>query len=182
MRIIAGEKKGLRLKSLEGVHTRPTLDKVKESVFNMIGPYFNGGIVVELFGGSGALSLEALSRGAEKAYVFEKNKKACAVIRSNVEKCHYEKIVHIKQSDARNALKILQQYDEKIDILFIDPPYAQNEFYNLARTISDAGLLAESAVIVCEHDHKTELPETYGLFQKKKSSTYGNIAISIYEK
>ena len=72
LRIIAGAKKGLRLKSLEGVHTRPTLDKVKESVFNMIGPYFNGGIVVELFGGSGALSLEALSRGARESIYFRK--------------------------------------------------------------------------------------------------------------
>jgi 16S rRNA (guanine966-N2)-methyltransferase len=182
LRIIAGAKKGLRLKSLEGVHTRPTLDKVKESVFNMIGPYFNGGVVVELFGGSGALSLEALSRGAEKAYVFEKNRKACAIIRSNVEKCQYDEIVHIKQADARNASKILQQNNEKIDLLFVDPPYAQNDFYQLAETIADAGLLAESAIIVCEHDHKTELPEAYGEFRKKKSSKYGNIAISIYEK
>ncbi len=164
------------------MHTRPTLDKVKESVFNMIGPYFNGGIVVELFGGSGALSLEALSRGAEKAYVFEKNRKACAIIQSNVEKCRYDEIVHIKQTDARNASKILQQNNEMIDLLFIDPPYAQNDFYQLAETIADNNLLTDSAIIICEHDNKTVLPGAYGEFQKIKSSKYGNITISIYEK
>jgi len=182
LRIIAGDKKGLRLKSLDGVQTRPTLDKVKESVFNMIGPYFNGGLVVELFGGSGALSLEALSRGASEAFIFEKNRKACAVIKSNVEKCHYHEIVHINQADARNASKILRQQSEKIDLLFIDPPYAQNDFYQLAETFAMEDLLAESAIIVCEHDHKLALPESYGPFPKKKCTTYGNIAISIYEK
>lgn len=182
MRIIAGARRGLPLKSLKGEHTRPTSDKVKESVFNMIGPYFDGGIVVELFGGSGSLSLEALSRGADKAFIFENNRKACEVIRSNVEKCRYSEIVHIQQADARNAVKFLQKGDNKIDFLFLDPPYAENKFYELAQTIVDAGLLSDMAVIVCEHDKKTVLPEAFGLFHKSKSSLSGNIAISIYEK
>lgn len=170
------------MKSLKGENTRPTSDKVKESVFNMIGPFFDGGVAVELFGGSGALSLEALSRGAEEAFVFEKNRGACEVIRANVEKCHYEEFVHIKQMDARNALKVLSGTGKKIDYLFLDPPYAEEEFYGLAQSIVDEGLLTDSAIIVCEHDKKTDMVEAFGLFKLKRCNVYGNIAVSIYEK
>ena len=182
MRVIAGARKGLHLMSLKGPDTRPTSDMVKESLFNRIGPYFDGGIVVELFGGSGALSLEALSRGAEEAFIFEKNRKACDVIRSNVEKCHYNEIVHIQQVDARNALKVLQKKDKKIDLLFLDPPYAEKGLYELAQAFVDEGCLSDKAIIVCEHDKETKLPEAYGLFEKINCSYYGSIAISIYEK
>src|SRR6185312_11567269 len=101
MRIVAGSRRGIPLKSLQGTNTRPTSDKVKESIFNMIGPYFDGGIAVELFGGSGSLSLEALSRGAEHAYIFEKNSKACSVIQANAEKCRFTDEIHIHRADAR---------------------------------------------------------------------------------
>lgn len=182
MRIIAGERKGLHLKSLKGLDTRPTSDMVKESLFNRIGPYFDGGIVVELFGGSGALSLEALSRGADEAFVFEKNRKACDVIRSNAEKCHYDEVVHIQPVDAQQALKVMQKHAKNIDLLFLDPPYAEAKFYDLAQKFVDDGRLTDRAVIVCEHDKKTKLPEAYGLFQKSNCTSYGNVAISIYEK
>ncbi len=182
MRIIAGERKGLPLKSLKGTETRPTSDKVKESLFNRIGPYFDGGIVVELFGGSGALSLEALSRGMDEAFVFEKNGKACEVIRSNAEKCRYEDVIHIQRTDARSAIKFLQKKGKEIDLLLIDPPYAKGQFYELAQEIAEVGLLAENAIIVCEHDKKIALPESYGLLQRKNCTIYGNSAISIYGK
>ena len=182
MRIIAGERKGLQLKSLKGESTRPTSGKVKESIFNIIGPYFNGGIVVELFGGSGALSLEALSRGAGMAYIFEKNRTACEVIRTNGEKCRYADKIQLFQKDARNAIQTLSQQNVKIDYLFLDPPYAEEKFYELAMQAVDAGLLTDDAVIICEHDKKTSLPEAYGPFKMKKTHTYGNIACTIYEK
>lgn len=182
MRIIAGERRGLQLKSLKGENTRPTSGKVKESIFNIIGPYFNGGVVVELFGGSGALSLETLSRGAERAYIFEKNRLACDVIRANVEKCKYEEKVQLYQQDARNAVKLFSQLDEKIDYLFIDPPYAEEKFYQLAAQAVEANLLSEDAMIICEHDKKVNLPEAFGPFTIKKTNTYGNIALTIYEK
>lgn len=182
MRIIAGERRGIPLKSLKGESTRPTSDKVKEAMFNIIGPFFNGGIVVELFGGSGGLSLEALSRGADEAYIFEKNRTACEMIRSNSEKCHYEDLVHIHQTDARNAMKVLSNIGRKIDYLFLDPPYAQEKFYALAQQAVDHELLSEGATIICEHDKSVKLPQSYGEFELKKANVYGNIAISIYEK
>ncbi len=115
MRIVAGSRRGIPLKSLPGLGTRPTSDKVKESVFNMIGPYFDGGIAIELFGGSGSLSLETLSRGAEEAFIFEKNVKACEVIRANAEKCRFTDQVHIQRTDARNAVNILKGSGKKAD-------------------------------------------------------------------
>lgn len=182
MRVIAGERKGLHLKSLKGSDTRPTSDMVKESLFNRIGPFFDGGVIVELFGGSGALSLEALSRGAEEAFIFEKNRKACDVIRANVEKCHYDEKVHIQQVDARNAVKVLRKYDKTVDFLFLDPPYEEKKLYELAQVFVDEGILSEKAVIVCEHGKELILPEAFGLFKKSNTSFYGSITISIYER
>lgn len=182
MRVVAGSRKGIPLKSLPGTDTRPTSDKVKESVFNMIGPYFDGGVAVELFGGSGSLSLEALSRGAAEAFIFEKNTKACAIIKENAEKCRFTDTVHIQRADARHALKVLQKSDRKVDFLFIDPPYAQDKLYELAKEFALSGILSDDAIIVCEHEKQLELPQMYGLFEKVKSPIYGNSAISIYMK
>ncbi len=182
MRIVAGTRKGIPLKSLQGTDTRPTSDKVKESVFNIIGPYFNGGVAVELFGGSGSLSLESLSRGIDEAFIFEKNAKACAIIKANAEKCRFVEELHIRRADAKNAVKLMEASGKRAKLLFIDPPYAETAFYNLALDFVEADLLTENAVIVCEHEKQLVLPEAYGTYYKIKSSVYGNSAVSIYEK
>ena len=182
MRVVAGSRRGIPLKSLAGTDTRPTSDKVKESIFNMIGPYFDGGVAVELFGGSGSLSIEALSRGADEAFIFEKNMRACDVIKVNAEKCRFTEEVHIQRADARNALKVLQSAGRTVDLLFIDPPYAEKKFYDLAGEFAQSGIMSDRAIIVCEHEKQLELPEAYGSFIKIKSPIYGNSAISIYEK
>ncbi|CAM3087622.1 16S rRNA (guanine(966)-N(2))-methyltransferase RsmD [Filibacter tadaridae] len=182
MRIIAGSRKGTPLKSLPGIGTRPTSDKVKESVFNIIGPYFDGGIAVELFGGSGSLSLEALSRGVDAAYIFEKSAKASAIIKENAEKCRFVDQVHIHRTDARNAVKLLQTRGGQADLLFMDPPYAKVELYNLAEDFAANNLLSDRAVIICEHEKQLEMPLAYGTYQKVKTSIYGNSAVSIYRK
>ncbi|MFJ7933032.1 16S rRNA (guanine(966)-N(2))-methyltransferase RsmD [Sporosarcina sp. NPDC096371] len=182
MRVVAGSRKGIPLKSLQGTDTRPTSDKVKESIFNIIGPYFDGGVAVELFGGSGSLSLEALSRGVDEAFIFEKNAKACAIIKANAEKCRFTEELRIHRADARNAEKVLQATQKKVKLLFIDPPYAEIAFYDLARDFAEADLLTDNAVIVCEHDKQLVLPESYASYHKIKSSVYGNSAVSIYEK
>ncbi|MFS0574367.1 16S rRNA (guanine(966)-N(2))-methyltransferase RsmD [Sporosarcina sp. 179-K 3D1 HS] len=180
MRIVAGSRRGIPLKSLPGTGTRPTSDKVKESLFNIIGPYFDGGTVVELFGGSGSLSLEALSRGADQAIIFEKNPKACAIIQENTEKCRFADRIHIHRADARNAAKILNSKGHRADLLFIDPPYAQERLYALGNDLVEAGLLTEDALIICEHEKSMELPTSYGPFIIIKNVVYGNTAITIF--
>lgn len=182
MRIIAGTRRGIPLKSLQGSNTRPTSDKVKESVFNMIGPFFDGGVAVELFGGSGSISLEALSRGMDVAYAFEKNSKACHIIQQNAEKCKFTDQIHIIRVDARQALDFLQQKGTKIDLLYVDPPFAQIHFYELVIEFVKSGLLHEQAVIVCEHEKQVNLPDAFGEYQRMKNPVYGNTALSIYEK
>ncbi|MGG0667140.1 16S rRNA (guanine(966)-N(2))-methyltransferase RsmD [Lederbergia citrisecunda] len=181
MRVVSGSRKGTPLKSLPGNLTRPTSDKVKESIFNMIGPYFDGGIAVELFGGSGSLSIESLSRGVDEAYIFEKNPKACSIIRENIEKCRFTDQVHVIRNDARNAVRAMPA-DIQIDLLFIDPPYAESKFYDLADAFAEAGMLSDGAIIICEHDKQLTLPDAYHDYQKTKNPIYGNSAISIYMK
>ncbi|PID06751.1 MULTISPECIES: 16S rRNA (guanine(966)-N(2))-methyltransferase RsmD [unclassified Sporosarcina] len=182
MRVISGSRKGTTLKSLPGTSTRPTSDKVKESVFNKIGPYFDGGIVVELFGGSGSIAIEALSRGMEQAIVFEKNPKACAIIKTNAEKCRMEESLRIEKKDARQAAAILKQKEISIDLLFVDPPYATVEYYDVIKDVIAQGLLAEDATIICEHDKHIDLPEQYDTYSQISSAVYGSTAITIYKK
>lgn len=180
MRVIAGSRRGIPLKSLPGNTTRPTSDKVKESLFNKIGPYFDGGTVVELFGGSGSISLEALSRGMEQAIVFEKNAKAVPIIKANADKCRFADQIHIERTDARNAVKRLQARGAAANLLFIDPPYAEVAFYGLAEELIQADLVAADGIVVCEHDKHIELPENYLEMKRADTALYGNTAITIY--
>ncbi|MBB4824042.1 16S rRNA (guanine(966)-N(2))-methyltransferase RsmD [Sporosarcina luteola] len=180
MRIVSGTRRGIPLKALPGDTTRPTTDKVKESLFNIIGPYLDGGTSVELFGGSGSLSLEALSRGADIAYVFERNAKACAIIQENAVKCRFVDELNIFRSDARIATKKMKSLNVQADYLFIDPPYAQTDFYGLIYDFIELELLTSDAMIICEHDKKLELPEAYGEYARVKHVVYGSSAISIY--
>lgn len=182
MRVIAGTRKGIPLKSLPGISTRPTTDKVKESLFNIIGPYFDGGVAVELFGGSGSLSLEALSRGMEKAIIFEKNMKACSIIRQNSEKCRFVEEVQVVKADARKAVSLLTEQQINVDVLFVDPPYAEVSYYDLVQQLDEQQLLADDVIVVCEHEKQFTLPEHFGTLEKIRTATYGNTAISIYER
>lgn len=182
MRVISGSRKGMSLKSLPGTSTRPTSDKVKESIFNKIGPYFDGGTVVELFGGSGSIAIEALSRGMDQAIVFEKNPKACAIIKINAEKCRMEECLRIEKKDARQAAAILKQKEVSIDLLFVDPPYATVEYYDVIKDVIAQELVADDATIICEHDKHIDLPEHYDTYSQISSAIYGSTAITIYKK
>ncbi|WP_285858855.1 16S rRNA (guanine(966)-N(2))-methyltransferase RsmD [Bhargavaea ginsengi] len=180
MRIISGERRGLQLKSASGTDTRPTSDKVKESVFNMIGPYFDGGRVLDLFGGSGGLALEALSRGMDRAVLIEKDRRAQAAILENVAKCRYDDRVELIRADARQAVRRIIAKGEPFDLLFLDPPYARDTYYKLAGELAEAGLIARGGTIVCEHDRSVSLPDSFGESIKEKESVYGGTVITIY--
>ncbi|REB09655.1 16S rRNA (guanine(966)-N(2))-methyltransferase RsmD [Sporosarcina sp. BI001-red] len=182
MRVIAGTRRGIPLKSITGTDTRPTSDKVKEALFSKIGPFFNGGIAVELFGGSGSLTLEALSRGSDSAWIFEKNSKACAVIKENAEKCKFTEELHIVRGDARSAAVKLAKEGIQADLLFLDPPYAKEELYNLAMQFVELELLTDHAIIVCEHEKHLTLPTSYGVFETVGTTVYGGSALTIYKK
>ncbi|MEY8444783.1 16S rRNA (guanine(966)-N(2))-methyltransferase RsmD [Enterococcus ratti] len=182
MRVISGIYGGRRLKSLAGVTTRPTTDKVKESIFNMIGPYFEGGEVLDLFSGSGSLAIEAISRGCEHAVCVEKNYQAIKVIKENIEQTkELEKFIVLKL-DADKAIEKLANDHWVFDYLFLDPPYAKQKIEDQVIKMSELNLFKKSAVIVCETDKTVELPEKIASFIQIRKKNYGITSVTIYRK
>lgn len=156
MRIISGESRGRRLFAPEGLETRPTADKVRESLFNILRAEVPGARVLDLFAGSGALALEAISRGAEAAVLVDSSRKAVQAIRRNVELCRAQERVQVIGCDWRSAL---DQLTEPFDLVFLDPPYRMLEVYGQAAgRLLEKGLLAEGALLVMEHASEMPLP------------------------
>lgn len=168
------------LKAIAGNTTRPTTDKVKESIFNMIGPFFNGGVAVDLFAGSGGLGIEVLSRGAAHALFIEKDSRAFQTLQENIKKCRYEDVSELFRTDATRAVKALLKREIVIDYLFVDPPYHKKEYYDLVETLVEGGKLSDDAIIMCEHSREVDLPDYYGPFNLVRQETYGTTIISIY--
>lgn len=180
MRVISGERKGMPLKAVSGMTTRPTTDKVKESLFNILGPYFDGGIVLDLFAGSGGLGIEALSRGMEKAIFIEKDGRAFQNLKENIAKCRYEECTEAYRNDATRALKVLTKKEVQADLIFLDPPYKKRQYYELVKEIVQNHVISKDGTIVCEHDTETELPANFFNFHKVREEKYGGTIISFY--
>ncbi len=180
MRVISGTRKGMPLKAVPGSGTRPTTDKVKESIFNMIGPYFEGGLAVDLFAGSGGLGIESLSRGIDSCIFIEKDAKAIATINDNLKKCRLEDQAEIYRIDAGRAVKAFEKRGLKIDLLFVDPPYQKSSYYDLVLTLIEKECLSQSGIVMCEHEKGVELPDSYGAFKLVRRENYGGTIISIY--
>lgn len=152
MRIISGTARGTTLYTLEGNDTtRPTLDRVKESLFNIIQNKLKDAHILDLFAGSGALGIESLSRGAKKTIFCDKSKKAIDIINKNIIKTHFEEKVEILNKDYKTALNMLSN-DIKFDIIFIDPPYAENIATKSVEEIISLDLLSENGIIILETD------------------------------
>ncbi|MGX7030968.1 16S rRNA (guanine(966)-N(2))-methyltransferase RsmD [Vagococcus zengguangii] len=181
MRIVAGEYGGRRLKTLSGDNTRPTSDKIKGAMFNMLGQYFDGGIVLDLFAGSGNLSLEALSRGCDHAYCIDKNFQAISIIKENVGLVKAEKHVTIMKKSAEAALQEFAAKQQVFDLVFLDPPYKDQKIVEQINFMLENGLLAEGAKVVCETDKMFDLGEIEGL-TCLKNQLYGNTRITIYKR
>ena len=157
MRIISGKARGTKLKTLEGLDTRPTLDRVKESLFNIIQNQIYEARVLDLFAGSGALGLETLSRGAKQAVLCDSSHKAISIIKENVDKTHFENQVKIINKDYKKALDLLK--NEKIDIIFLDPPYESGFDIDALKTIVEYDILSKDGIIILETDCEKEKQE-----------------------
>ncbi|MBM7647239.1 16S rRNA (guanine(966)-N(2))-methyltransferase RsmD [Bacillus ectoiniformans] len=181
MRVISGEHKGIPLKAVPGRDTRPTTDKVKEAIFNMVGPYYSKGTGLDLFAGSGGLGLEALSRGFDTMIFVDRDMKAIQTIKANVALCHYEDCCEIYRNDAERALKAIIKRGLVFDGIFLDPPYRKQQLEKLLSQISEHRLLSEDGFIVCEHSSDISLPEAAGNLKLMREETYGIIRVSIYE-
>lgn len=179
MRIISGEFRGLRLESPDGIDTRPTLDRVKEAVFSMIMPYLIDASVLDLFAGSGAIGLEALSRGAEKAVFVDKNKKAVECINRNISaaKVGDKSVVYTK-----DAVSYLESCKDKFDLIFLDPPYFEGFYSTVIRLIEEKGLLKENGIIIVEWDFENGFTDDLGNFNLLKEKKYGRVGISVLNR
>ena len=149
MRIISGKARGTKLYTLEGMVTRPTLDRVKESLFNIIQNEIVGSVFLDMFSGSGAIGLEAASRGAKKTILCEKNKEAISVIKKNIEKTHLDVKLYEMPYE-----KMLNSLDEKLDIVYIDPPYKTDLAYESVKKLLDLNLLNSESLVIIETDEE----------------------------
>jgi len=154
MRVIAGSAKRLQLKTLDGLDTRPTTDRIKETLFNMLAPYIYDCSFLDLFAGSGGIGIEALSRGAKEAVFVEKNPKAMAYIKENLNYTRLEKKAVTLQSDVISALSILEG-EQEFDFIFMDPPYNRELEKKVLEYLSTSSLLAEEGVIIVEASKET---------------------------
>lgn len=177
MRVISGTRGGLPLKTLDGLDTRPTTDKVKGSIFNILFGRTAGAKVLDLYSGSGAMGIEALSRGAEAATLVDSSPKAVQIIKKNLQFTKLSANVAAVRAD-----KFLLSCNEKFDIIFMDPPYFSTEISVCMKLISERNLLADDGIIVTESDKAEAFPDPFCGFSLKDERFYGRVAIRFYGK
>ena len=159
--------------------TRPTSDRVKEAMFSIIHFEIPGASVLDLFGGTGQLGIEALSRGARKAVFVDAGEPACKVIRENLKRTRMEQQGNVVRSD---YLDYLNRCREKFDIILLDPPYAEVFLENALKKITEIDILSSNGIIVAERPLGKELPWEFEGFQRSKDYKYGNTLLTIYRK
>ena len=180
MRVVAGEYGGRRLKAVPGMKTRPTTDKVKEAMFNIIGPYLEGGQVLDLFAGSGGLSIEAVSRGADHATLVDRQYQAIKTIHENLSVTKEEDKFTVLKGDAYKMLNKLAKQEQGFDYVFLDPPYKKQQILELMEQLKKLGLLNTDALIICETDQVADLPEELADFELLKKADYGITELTFY--
>jgi 16S rRNA (guanine966-N2)-methyltransferase len=185
MRIIAGEKKGFRLKTPAGQKTRPTLGRVRESLFMRLMPWLSGAVVLDLFAGSGGLGLEALSRGAAAATFVETSRPALSALRDNVARLGWSGRVRVVEKDALRWLRGVAPPGERWGLVLLDPPYGQAMAAAALEVLGErAGeiLLAGDAIVVAQVGRRDELGEAYGALRLESEQSYGETRVAIYRR
>lgn len=180
IRVISGTAGGLKLHTLDSENTKPTLDRVKEAVFSIISRDIYGSTVLDLFSGSGALGIEALSRGAKKCFFNDKSKSCCGIINMNLEHTKLSGRSEVSCADYTDALMLYGRQAIKFDIILLDPPYKKGFYIETFHLIEKNNLAAEHCTIVCEHSYTDTLPDTIGRFYKQKEKKYGTVSVSVY--
>lgn len=179
MRVIAGTARSIPLLSLKGEATRPTTDRVKESVFNILQFEIEGRNVLDLFGGSGQLGIECLSRGAKEAIIVDKSSDAIRIIKENLKRTKLAEKALVIQSD---YMSYLANCTKRFHLVLLDPPYRENFLENAINKISEIDILSSDGIILCEHpSDKVILADYQGLVQEK-TYRYGNTSLTILRK
>ena len=179
MRVITGKARGVQLKTPDGMLTRPTGDKVKEACFSIINFDIPNAKVLDLFGGTGQLGIEALSRGAKSAVFVDAREDACRLIRENLKRTKLEQQGRVVRSDYMDYLKHCR---EKFSIIFLDPPYAEVFLENALKRITEIDILESDGIIVAERPLGKELPWEFEGYTRSKDYKYGKTLLTIYRK
>jgi 16S rRNA (guanine966-N2)-methyltransferase len=179
MRVITGDYKGRKLETPVGNDIRPTTDKVKESIFNILMNDIYGKVFCDLFSGTGGLGIEALSRGASRCYFCDSSRDSINLTRQNVKKCGAEERSVIIPADYRRALS---RINDKIDVFILDPPYRAGLYENCLQQIDILDLLTKEGIIIAEHGSADEMPLRVGGLVKTREKRYGKTKISIYRR
>lgn len=179
MRIISGTARGTKLFTLEGLDTRPTLDRVKEPLFNIINFDLEDAVVLDLFAGSGALGLEAISRGAKKVFLCEKNRNAANIVEKNIEKTKFHDQAVLVRNDFEKAISFIEQLNEKIDVVFIDPPYKTDLIKKSLEKILDSDILNDDFIIIAETDEPERILKDINILNINVFDTrkYGRVSL-----
>ncbi len=178
MRIIAGQKRGLRIDAPKGQDTRPTLDRVREAIFGMIQFDIEGKSVLDMFAGSGAMGLEALSRGAASAAFCDKSGRSAAVVRQNIARLGYEPLSRVYECDCREAVLRAVGEGKRFDIVFLDPPYEYGLTELAITSLLEHGALNPGYMLICEYA-RTKPPSFPCGTAVKSTKTYGDVGVSI---
>ena len=179
MRVITGKARGVQLKTPEGLKTRPTSDRVKEALFSIIQFDVPNTKVLDLFGGTGQLGIEAMSRGAKSAVFVDADEKACNLIRENLKRCKMEADGQVVRGD---YLEFLSRCKQKFDIIFLDPPYAEVFLENALNKISEIYILESGGIIVAERPVGKALLCEFPGFSRSKDYKYGQTLLTLYRK
>lgn len=181
MKVISGKLKGRKILGYDIDGTRPTMDRVKESIFGSIQGYLDNAIVLDLFAGSGNLGIEAISNGASICYFVDNNKKCINIIKDNIKQFKIEDNSIVINSDYRQVLKYFKDNSIKFDIIFIDPPYKYNIMNEMLEIVRDYTLLNNNGIIILEYsiDKLNDNIDGYKLLKYKR---YGDKYVSIYKK
>lgn len=181
MRVIAGTAKRTQLKSPKGMDTRPTTDRVKESVFNILAPVVVDSNFLDLFSGTGGMAIEALSRGAYQAVLVEKNAKTATVIRENLKLTKLSVNAEVIVKDTYAAIKMLAEQHRKFDIIYIDPPYFEDYYQRVLVAISQYQLLTSDGIVVVESSNKVTLVDAVETLSMMRKQKYGDTIIYFYQ-
>ena len=179
MRVIAGVARSMPLKTPDGPDTRPTTDRIKETLFNILQNDVPGAVFVDLFCGSGGIGIEALSRGAKSAVFVDAAESACKLIKENLRRTKLESDARVVRAD---YLDYLKRCREKYDIIFLDPPYAEVFLENALKCITEIDILETGGIIVAERPVGKELPWDFEGFTRSKDYKYGTVLLTIYRK
>ena len=179
MRVITGKARGIQLKTPDGMQTRPTADRVKEALFSIIHFDIPGAKVLDLFGGTGQLGIEALSRGAASADFVDQSDTACRLIKENLRRTKMENLGNVVRGD---YLEYLARCREKYDIIFLDPPYAEVFLENALKRIAEIDILRTGGIIVAERPLGKKLPWDFEGYTRSRDYKYGQILVTLYRK